>query len=374
MRFAAPLPDAPIEQYFLPPDIHEQARETAGGKPLAFVLALLLAVLHGANTYFLLPDAIITALMIHFALVAATAVVARILIAAGIDGRFLIVLLFSTLVAGVFGAVGTMLCILLNLFYTRRSMPFTDWFRSIFPEEDETLAKQLFENITIGRDESVTTYSVVPFLEVMEVGSEAQKREALTRMTLRFHPNFAPAFKRGLQDESNTIRVQAATAISIIEHEFSARLMQLAGLYRQKPQDPVVVQALAEHYDNYAFTGLLDPERERGNREMALKYYMEYLNLEPRNELARLAVGRLLLRRGEASKAADWFKESAAQGFRSDAFATWHAEALYAAGRFNELRALSAQPTLNPQSLAAGQPQLAESLLAWSGRPAVGAS
>ena len=45
--------------------------------------------------------------------------------------------------------------------------------------------------------------------DVIALGTESQKRRALTRMTDQFDPSFSPAIN-ALQDDSNAIRVQAA--------------------------------------------------------------------------------------------------------------------------------------------------------------------
>lgn len=360
-----------VDELLAAPDVHEAMRERAPGAGLALALGLLLALAHGVNVYLFASETPVIALLIHMALVAATAVVVRLLILRRLDSRFLMVLLITSAFAGVFGAAGTALAVLLHYWHTRRSLPFTEWFDTMFPSDVQTRPQEVYEAITIGRDEAVQPYDVVPFLEVMAVGSEAQKREAITRMTMRFHPRFAPAFHRALQDESNSIRVQAATAISRVESEFTRRLMELTALYKRMPENPVTVQALAAHYDAYAFTGLLDPERERANREEALRLYRDYVRLEPRDEQARTHVGRLLLRTGQPDAAATWLKECVQQGFRSDTLTGWYMEALYAANRYGELRVLAA--TINPAlagQLSAEQPQLAESLLLWSGRAA----
>ena len=357
-----------IEQYLAPPDVHEVHRARGPGAMAAFLLALIMTLAHALNLYLFLPDMVPVALPVHAVLVLATAVVARLFIRRDMDARFFMILLIATAFLGVYGGAGTLLAIVFYFWHMRSSLPFIEWFQSIFPSREPSAPEVIYDNIVIGRDEAAQSYNVVPFMDVMEAGSEKQKREALSRMTVRFDPAFAPAFRRALQDKSNTIRVQAATAVAIIEHQFSERLMQLTGLYQRMPREPAVVIALAQHYDAYAFTGILDPQRERANRDEALRLYMEYIQLMPQDEQARIYAGRLMLRGGETERAAEWFSECVRAGFRSDALTVWYIESLYAAGRYAELRAVAGQGAALIDAYRVANPALAESLMLWVGR------
>ncbi len=367
MMLAINNPNAPIERYFAPPDVHAENRAPGGGFALGLVVALVLTVVHALNLYFFLA-APVAALLVHFVIVLVSAVVIRAIILTGADSRFLMVLLVSSAALSIFGTLGTVLCTLLYLWHSRRSLPFSEWFESMFPSRILSAPEQVNDDILIGRDEAPKAYTVLPFLDIMTVGSDAQKREALSKMTMRFHPRFAPAFKKALQDESNMIRVQAATAITKIENAFLTRLMKLTELYQRFPRDPVVVLAIAQHCDDYAFTGVLDAERERDNREKALYYYNEYIKLSPRDENAHIAIGRLYVRDGDAARAADWLRDCVAQGFRSDTLMGWYVEALYAAKRYTELRNVAVSSIGLIETFRVTQPALAESLMLWSGR------
>lgn len=359
-----------VEAYFAPPDVHDEARERAVGQSAAFIFALVLLVAHGLNAYFFIAgdSAPAAALIVHLLLVVATGFLARMMILSGMDARFLMVLLVGTAALGIFGAAGAAIAVLLNGLYVRVSQPFHEWFASIFPHDEQTTPERVYDDIITGRDETAKAYSVIPFMEVMAVGNDLQKRDALSKMMMRFDPRFAPAMRRALSDRSNTVRVAAATAITRIESQFHERLLKLTELYQRLPKDPVVVRALASHCDDYAFIGLLDPERERENREMALNYYLEYLKLAPRDEAVRTHVGRLLLRGGEPARAADWFRDCLRDGFRSDTLTMWYIEALYTAGRYADLRALATQGVGFADTLRNANPALADSLLLWTGR------
>ena len=185
------------------------------------------------------------------------------------------------------------------------------------------------EDLEIGRDENPFQYSVIPFMDVMEIGNVGQKRDALSRIASSFSPRFAPSLKKALQDESSAIRVQAATAITKIENRFHDKLLKIVQLHREHPKNPVIKKALAEHYDNYAFTGLLDSEREHLNREKARELYLEYLQLRPEDVDVRLKIGRLLIRNDYLDQAVDWFKHSLDDGYTTDSMKVWYMECLY---------------------------------------------
>lgn len=357
-----------IETYFAGIDIHDEKRVDAGGLGALLASALML-VLHGYNAwlyFFAQSVSLVTAFVFHAVLSLIAGLCAWLFLRVERESRFFVLLFISTATIGVFGAAGTLLSVLLHLWYMRYAQPFSSWFISIFPSPHLEESQQIYDDIQVGRDESSKPYSVVPFLDVIWYGNEAQKRMALSKMTSRFHPNFAPAFKKALGDASNSIRIQAATAISKIENQFMARLMKLNQLHSEHPQNPTITLAIAEHYDDYAFTGILDSDRERHNREQALKYYQMYLDLRPTDMMVHMRIGRLLMRNNEPSRAIDWLRQAIDRGHNAPSLMAWYAEALYACGRFSELRQLAREGKWGAQSegLTAS---LSETIAFWNG-------
>jgi polysaccharide biosynthesis protein PelE len=365
-------PSDRIACYFEPLDIHELRREVNAGTAASLLLAVLLTLTQGINLYALLVDlaSLWLCLVFHLLLLGTVLLALRRFLKAGMDARFLYLLLETTAVLGPFGSAGTVISILLCRLYTRGALPFGEWFRTIFPRDELSRPQKIYEDITSGRDEASKSYSVIPFLEVLTAGTEAQKRQALSKMTSRFHPSFAPAFHKALHDASNSIRVQAATAIAKIENAFLAKLIRLAEIKRRIPKDPAVTLALAAHYDDYAYTGILDEEREQESRRKAFEYYREYLRQKPEDMEVRIRVGRLLLRSGDADAAADWFRESIAKGFTNDTLLLWHLEALYESGRYEELRKAAQLSGPQMEHLRQTHPALAESVRLWTGAAA----
>ena len=79
---------------------------------------------------------------------------------------------------GIFGAMGTLISILMHFWHMRLAQSFSEWFSTIFPRFERELPEKIYDNIMFGRDENPLSYSVIPFSDVMEIGSENQKREA----------------------------------------------------------------------------------------------------------------------------------------------------------------------------------------------------
>lgn len=357
-----------VEDYLAPPDIHEAAQVEQDDQVPGFVLSLIWSLLHGINTYLTLWHHIPfwVGVLIHAVLGAILVLIALARLRLGAETRFTLVLTVTTWVAGVIGALGTLLTVLLTFYYAARSQSFIEWYRSIFPALVTSRSEAIYEALQAGREENVKPYSVVPFMDVIQVGTDAQKRQAISRITEQFHPTFAPVLRHALKDSSNAIRVQTATAITKIENRFSDMVMKIEKLERERPKDPIVKKGLARYYDDYAFTGILDADREAHNRKRALKKYKEYLELAPNDMECRIRIGRLLLREGESSEAAAWFERSFDAGHRDRQLMLWYAQALYESGQYDALRRLARECLPLLDEMRAHLPQLAHCIESWA--------
>lgn len=358
---------AVVDAYLEPPDIHDIREVRMPGLILPLIAGIVLLVLHGFNVYLLLyvHQSLWRFMEFHILFTALTALVAWAHFKLGKDGRYMAMLTLACIPTGPFAAGGTIVGILLYLLFRLGSIHFSDWFQTMFPYTPPILPEAIHEDIITGRDESSRLYSVVPFMDVLTVGSEAQKSQALAKMTLQFHPSFAPAFRKALHDRSNMIRVQAATAIAKIENQFLERLMDITRVHQEWPDDEDVLLALAEHYDNYAFTGILDPEREYNNRQKALEHYLEYLKYCEDNIDVRSRVGRLLVRKKRPEEAAVWLRECIELEYYDDALLLWYYESLYQAGKFAELREQIVEHPLGEETLENLSEPLREALALW---------
>jgi hypothetical protein len=251
---------------------------------------------------------------------------------AGNQLGFALPLTVATAVAGPIGAGSMLAAMLLTEFFRRSAKPAADWLDGL----DEARGSGTRTNPSRDREGAVSAVEVTPLMDILEMGDELQKQEVVALVTRSFRPALAPLLKRALEDSSNAIRVQAATAMARIEGRFLHRAMQLDQLAAKKPGSSDVARDLAHLYDDYAFTGLLDPVRERENLQLARQWYETWIALEPNRAEAHFALGRLLIRCEEWEQA-DYHLEKAG----GDA-SVWRLETLFRLGRYEEIPALAA--------------------------------
>jgi pentatricopeptide repeat protein len=336
-----------VEDILRPEDIHEVQRAAPGlarvGQALLF--SIILTIVHGIVLYVLMSGMMAPAipLLIHVIISAVLILWTWAQYKAGLDVPFMALLALTSAVAGVFGAAGTLLCIFLYGIFVLQNTVFSEWFNLIFPTDPTSDPEETYMQIISGRDENPVFYDVLPFLDVMELGSTDQKHRALSKMTMNFHPKLAPAFMRALKDENNAIRVQAATAVAKIESDFMKTLARIEDARALRPNDEKLKLATARFYDDYAWTGLLDDEREMLNQKKAISTYKSFLQHEPGNEDATAAVGRLLFRGKQWDEAAKWFEQMIHRGVYAPGYVLWYLECLWNLGDYGRLRQVARQ-------------------------------
>lgn len=331
-----------VEDVLAPEDVHDAntITEATASNGLFVILAIVLTLAHGFNLWLFLNSGMwpIIPVIIHCIISAVAAIVTYAQYNRGLDVQHLAIMTIVSSVAGIFGTIGALFGFLSTLVFRSRSQEFSDWYESIFPTDLPSEPETIYDRIIEGIDENPSHYSVMPFTDVMRLGSENQKRRALAKMTSRFSPRFAPAFRLALSDHSNTIRVQAATAVAKVERDFGRKLERIEMARAKDPQNPVLTLALAKFYDDYAFTGVLDPELEKLNRERAINTYKTYLQHDPNASEAYTAIGRLMFRNQQWADAADWFRHALDRGWTSNTMILWYFECLFRLGQFKELR------------------------------------
>jgi hypothetical protein len=331
-----------VEDVLTPEDIHDantvsSATATNG---LFIILAIVVSLLHAFNLYLFIGAGLwpIIPILIHLAISTVTALITYAQYRNGMDVQHLAILSIVSFVTGIFGSLGALFGFVGTVIFRNRSHHFKEWYESIFPTDQVTDSQHIYDSIMEGLDENPRSYNVMPFVEVMRLGSENQKRRALAKMSTRFSPKFSQAFRIALADSSNTIRVQAATAVAKVEREFMAKLERIEEARARNPKDPVLTLALAKFYDDYAFTGVLDAELEKLNRERAINTYKNYLQQDPNSAEAWVAIGRLLYRNKQWAEAADWFRHALDRGWKLNTMLLWYFECLFRLGQFRELR------------------------------------
>ncbi len=331
-----------VDSILTPEDVHDAQRITpaTATNGLFILIAIILVVLHAFNLYLFLGTTIwpVVPLIIHLVISLVVSLIAYAQYRSGMDAQHLALLAIVSSLTGIFGAVGALFGFIFNVIFRARSHHFSEWYETIFPTDPISPPQVIYDSITEGLDENPSPYSVMPFADVLRLGSENQKRRALAKMTSRFSPRFAEAFKSALADNNNTIRVQAATAIAKVEREFTRKLLRIEQARAMQPNNPALTLALAKFYDDYAFTGVLDHEIEKVNRDRAIASYKTYLQQDPNSQEAWIAVGRLLYRNKQWAEAADWFRAALDRGWKMPTMLLWYFESLFRLGQHRDLR------------------------------------
>jgi len=341
-------PIAPVDYYayvedvLREEDVHDMSTidSATATNGLFIAIALILTLLHAFNLYLFLVAEMwpVIPIIIHLVISSVAALITYAQYKRGMDVQHLAILSIVSFTTGIFGSAGALFGYIAFVILSQKRQPFKEWYESIFPTDNPTEPQKIYDDILEGIDENPRHYGVMPFIDVMRLGSEDQKRRALAKMTSRFHPRLSPAFKVALKDPSNTIRVQAATAVAKIEKDFMYKLERIELARVKEPKNPYLTMALAKFFDDYAFTGILDPELEKNNRERAVSTYKSFLQQDPNSVEAWVAIGRLLYRNKQWEEAADWFRHAIDRGWKVKNMILWHFECLFRLGKFRELR------------------------------------
>lgn len=266
-------------------------------------------------------------LLLHGIVVAVLILWARATVKADRPAHMILLLVTLTAFMGPIGVAGTLITLLLSTLFETR--PFGEWFADIFPEEEVPEGKQLVEYLRRYQDQVEEESQVLPFREVLMLGTTAQKQRMIGQITRNYHPSFAQGLKIALQDNSNAVRVQAATAINRIENAYTAQVYLLEKERDRDPKDIDTILALGNTYDNYAYSGVLDTEREQEYRSKALDCYRAYLKSEPDDEKVVLSVARIYYREGHYGELIRWAEQCIGRGLSSRSLILWLMEGYY---------------------------------------------
>ncbi|MGH7583690.1 MAG: tetratricopeptide repeat protein [Gemmatimonadales bacterium] len=279
-----------------------------------------------------------SALAIHGAVVAVLAAWIYTLRWHGAGLRIASLLGITTAALGPLGPLGTLLTLGFYLWFRRGATPFDEWYFSLFPEPEVSPALELYRDIVLGRDDRASERSIASFTDILVYGSVAQKQALIGLLANHYRPAFAPALHAALSHEDPSIRVQAATAATIIENRYAAQAERLNAAVNARPQDLGARLELARFYDDYAFSGLLDAVRQHDNRIKTLELYKECSRLAPANAEIIGAIGRLYVRLGDDESARVVMEKI--QGTASPANLFWYLEVLFRLRRLDRLRDL----------------------------------
>jgi hypothetical protein len=207
------------------------------------------------------------------------------------------------------------------------------------------------------------------FADVLAHGTSAQKQDLLAAVARGWDPAFAPTLKRALNDRDATVRMLAAAASTRVENEHLDRSIVLEAAWAESPQDAQRAFDLAQHYDRFANTGLLDADRATQARERALEMYQIAGEHRSNDPLIMTAIIRLLVRLGRDDEALALFRPLIDAKAASPALTSWFLESLYRRRRYTELRRYSALLAVRERSLD-DLPEAPKDAIAWWAREA----
>lgn len=268
------------------------------------------------------------------------------------DDRFAWVAMLALPVLGPLAPLGVLFSLFWHYISKEKSLSFRQWRDSIFPPEFKTLAQVVYERIAFGREQAGEDYNVTYLMDILKMGGTEKKREAIYKILRHYEAGLAPLLRLALEDSNNMIRVQAATAITKLKNTYFLQSVKLERLRKTWPDKNGFVLELARHYDNYAFTGLLDASQERESRLMAMKYYYLYLDSEPEDGQhvpeVRQLLARLLFRMNNVEDACKHFERIRESGHATPEVNLWYGECLYRLGRYTVLRQLAEETITTP--------------------------
>jgi hypothetical protein len=274
-------------------------------------------------------------------------------------------LVSASAVFGVLGAGSTVLAYVLYLRHARHARTFEQWYQELFPERGRRVYERVYDDLMLTVRQRQSRAQVIPFSDVMAYGTAQQKQTAISMMSRHFEPSFAIVLKRALDDRNNSVRIQAATAVTNLESRFSERAMALEQQANSEPS-PKYLLELARHLDRYAYSELLDGERTQRTRARAVHVYQRYLEVEADDFYARIAIGRLWLREGKYEQARDWLVATRARLGAHPSLDNWLLEAHYRMRDYAAVRTL-ARTIAQTQVSRAGIDLLSDSTRMWAG-------
>jgi hypothetical protein len=266
---------------------------------------------------------------------------------------------------GPLGAFGILMMMVALSIVTHQSME--EWFAGIFPNEVHSAGEELAEHINRYQARYAERQRMTPFMEVLMLGTTEQKQAMIGRMTRRFSPSFMPALKLALRDPDNSVRVQAANAMALLDTRFQQALTRAKATHEME-QSAMSHLGLARLYDAYAFLGVSDPKLVRDYRKLALEHYQAYHKEHPQDDDASLAIARLYHRLGQTQTMVEWLETKLGRDrVRTNPRALlWLMEGYAEQHAFDKVREI-ANDYKGPMAMHEIPPALQSVLVSWGG-------
>lgn len=116
-------------------------------------------------------------------------------------------------------------------------------------------------------------HEVRPLLDVVIDGTRLEKLDALSVISQRYVPAFAPALKRALQDGDSSVRVLAATVMAQQNNAYTKRIGEALRLANTEAAAADNWHAVGQAYQDYAESGLLDASRAADEKRRARMHF-----------------------------------------------------------------------------------------------------
>ncbi|MEQ1753773.1 MAG: hypothetical protein ABL973_06540 [Micropepsaceae bacterium] len=237
------------------------------------------------------------------------------------------------------GSAGTFLCTIFEFCFRPFAMPFSEWFESIFPDENSADHGAFVELLHASEDPQLTSLRISSFRDTMAVGTIEQKQSLLALIARRFTPAFAPALRQALNDPVPAVRVQAAAATASIESRFSEKTFALTQKTRQRTASLDDHHQLASHLVEFAESGIAETQRSEDARNTALKHLDTILSMKPTDLEALTGSARILLHNGNCIEALARIQKAISAGNMDASLASLQLQALMNLGKFDDIRA-----------------------------------
>lgn len=254
------------------------------------------------------------------------------------DLRYPLLLWTAAFGGGPFGLGGFICFALLVPIFSRFSISAKVWFEELFPEHKLTPFTKIFQRVKSGWDDYTQTAEVTSFQDLFNYGTLEQKQNVLDAIVKDFNPEYSNIIRRALEDPHNSVRIQAAAIVSKIDFDFQENISKLLARYEEIPDDQENILRLADYYEAYSTSGILDSVRRNETANYAIKFYRLYLENHPDERNVLFAIGQLLFYSENYAEFVEWchlYKSKYRQ--LSSITQAWYLESLYKLNRREEL-------------------------------------
>ncbi len=256
------------------------------------------------------------------------------------DSRLVMINLTLGALLGPFGMVSAVMAGLLSACFVNDSAHTKALLAVLLPALKESPITEAARRLRAGLDRVDEGTTPIPFFDLMAYGSIEQKRAVIGATLRYFSPELTSVLRLGLKDETNSVRVLAATALVTLEEKYHARFVILQKEIACYPDDRELIGLYAKHCEAFAFSNLLGEERAAKMREHAIYAYLELIkDQEPSLEMS-LSLAHLYLTDGQPEKALACLSSWIAEKEPATDVILFYGEALYALNRYDELRKL----------------------------------